>query len=40
MLSLFKDVKICLTNYGFGLGCNVMGGPEQKHQMIVKILKR
>ena len=28
--------EICLTNYGFGLGCNTMEGREQKHQMIAK----
>ena len=28
--------EICLTNYGFDLGCNITKGGEQKHQMIAK----
>ena len=28
--------EICLSNYGFGLGCNTMEGRKQKHQMIAK----
>ena len=29
-------VEMCLTIYGFGLGCNTMEGREQKHETIAK----